>query len=392
MRAHRHDLSRKALCQWLFTIFVMVHVSCTEDLSTPISAETPNIDRIEAPSIVFQSPATPQYLSVYVSDPQGVEDLAGVTLTIKQLANGTTVAQPRMTDDGQNGDILARDGVFFLPFSSDLTQNAAGAFVLEAQARDKSNNTSAIARDTMTVIAGVENLAPVLVTASAPDTVWIDSTYTFQMRATAVDANGLLSLRPTLIQLFPPAYPTPAQTDSLFDDGAHEDGGVHDGTFANSFSPALFNKGRGRYEILFRARDNAGGIGNAIIRRIEVTDRFVNDPPQVMGLQAPDLISRSAIPNTYVLSVFASDRDGQSDIRRVFFNSFLPNGNPSTSNPFDMRDDGQQGDATANDGRYSLTIEINNIAATGNYRFEFQAEDRQGARSTKLIHSITVIN
>lgn len=392
MRAQRYDLSRKAFVQWLFTIFVVIQVSCTEDLSTPFNAQFPSIDRIEAPLTVFQSPATAQHLSVYVSDPQGVEDLAGVTLTIKQLANGTTVAQPTMTDDGQNGDILAHDGVFFLPFSADLTQNTTGAFVLEAQARDKSNNTSAIARDTMTVIAGAENLAPALITASAPDTVWIDSTYTFQMRATAVDANGLSSLRPTLIQIFPPAFPNASVTDSLFDDGSHDDGGVNDGTFANSFSPGLFNRGRGRYEILFRARDNAGGAGNAIIRRVEVTDRFINDPPQLSGVQAPELISRSAIPNTYVLSVFASDRDGQSDIRRVFFNSFLPNGSPSTSNPFDMRDDGQQGDATPNDGRYSLTIEINNTAATGNYRFEFQAEDRQGARSTRLIHSLTVIN
>jgi hypothetical protein len=367
-------------------------ISCTEDLPTPVVLQIPTITRIEAPVAVFQTPATPQHISVFVNDPQGPGDIAEVTLTIKQLSTGNTVSQPLMKDDGQSGDVLANDGVYFVLFNATLTQNSAGDFLLEAQARDESNNTSEVIRDTMTVIAGVENQAPTLLTALAPDTVWIDSTYTFQFRATANDAEGLSSLRPILIQVFPPAFPNPTVTDSLFDDGAHDDGGVNDGTFANSFAPSLFNKGRGRYEILFRARDNAGSLGNAIIRRVQVTDRFVNDPPQLSGLQAPDLISRSAIPNTYVLSVLASDPDGRSDIQRVFFNTFLPNGNPSSGNPFDMRDDGQQGDATANDGRYSLTIEINNAAATGNYRFEFQAEDKQGVLSTKLIHTITVIN
>jgi hypothetical protein len=315
-----------------------------------------------------------------------------VTLTIKQLSTGNTVSQPPLKDDGQNGDVLAKDGVYFVAFTSALTQNATGDFLLEAQARDLGNNTSNVLRDTMTVIAGAENLAPTLLTALAPDTVWTDSTYTFQMSATAADGDGLASLRPTWIQIFPPAFPNPAVTDSLLDDGAHGDGGVNDGNFANSFSPALFTKGRGRYEILFRSRDNAGGLSNAVVRRVEVTNRLSNDPPQLRGLIAPDLISRNATPNTYVLSVIATDPDGQSDIKRVFFNTFLPNGNASSGNPFNMRDDGLQGDATANDGRYSLTIENNNAAATGNYRFEFQAEDKRGALSAKIVHGITVIN
>ncbi len=367
-------------------------VSCTEDLPTPVVLQIPTISRIEAPSTVFQTPATPQHISVFVNDPQGPDDIAEVTLAIKQLSTGNTVAQSALNDDGQNGDVLANDGVYFVLFAASLTQNAAGDFLIEAQARDQSNNTSEVVRDTMTVVSGAENQAPVLLMAFSPDTVWVDSVYTFQFQATANDVDGLASLRPLLIQVFPPAFPNPAITDSLFDDGAHDDGGANDGTFANSFAPTFFNKGRGRYEVLFRARDNAGGFSNAVIRRVEVTDRFVNDPPQVSGLQAPDLISRSATPNTYVLSVLANDPDGRLDIQRVFFNTFLPNGNPSSGNPFNMRDDGQQGDATANDGRYSLTIEINNAAATGNYRFEFQAQDKQGALSTKLIHSITVIN
>lgn len=382
----------QVILKFSILLFIILLAACTEKISTPVELQIPTISRIDAPATVFQTPASPQHISVFVNDPQGAGDLDEVTLTIRQLSTGNPVSQSTLNDDGQNGDILAQDGVYFVLFSAALTLNAAGDFLLEAQARDHSNNTSNVVRDTLTVIAATENQAPALLTATAPDTVWIDSTYTFQMRATAVDPNGLLSLRPILIQIFPPAFPNPSLADSLFDDGAHDDSGANDGTFANSFAPTFFNKGRGRYEVLFRARDLAGSFSKAVIRRIEVTDRFLNDPPQVSGLQAPDLISRSAIPNTYVLSVLASDPDGRSDIQRVFFNTFLPSGNPASGNPFSMRDDGQEGDTTANDGRYSLTIQITPANATGTYRFEFQAEDKQGALSARLIHSITVID
>jgi hypothetical protein len=119
--------------------------------------------------------------------------------------------------------------------------------------------------------------------------------------------------------------------------------------------------------------------------------KATNNPPALADLQAPATISRSVTPNLYVLSVRASDQDVPCDrLSRVFFNSFLPNGNPSTGNPFAMRDDGQQDDAVANDGRYSLTIQVPPNTTLGNYRFEFQAEDSRGTLSAKIIHNITV--
>jgi len=88
--------------------------------------------------------------------------------------------------------------------------------------------------------------------------------------------------------------------------------------------------------------------------------------------------------------VQVSDPNCIADLKRVFFNTFLPNGNPSSGNPFVMRDDGKEGDVVADDSRYSLTIQITAQNATGTYRFEFQAEDKKGALSNKITHNITV--
>src|SRR5690606_11564403 len=100
--------------------------------------------------------------------------------------------------------------------------------------------------------------------------------------------------------------------------------------------------------------------------------------------------------NAYVLTVLAGDPDGYCDFQSVFFNSFLPNGQGSTQNPFSMFDDGNillHGDTTAMDSRFSLIVAIPfNTPLTGYYTFKYQARDRSGILSPQLIDSIFVRN
>jgi len=94
------------------------------------------------------------------------------------------------------------------------------------------------------------------------------------------------------------------------------------------------------------------------------------------------------------LSIKATDPDGQSDIQKVFFNSYRPDGSPSTGNPFQMFDDGnfngQSGDSEAGDGIYSLTVQLPTTTQRGTYRFVFQATDRSGAQSNEVSHLLRV--
>jgi hypothetical protein len=297
-----------------------------------------------------------------------------------------------MVDNGLNGDILAGDGQYFLPIDTALVHGQTGTFFLEAIARDRDNFESEARRDTLTILAGKENLPPQILSITIPDYVRPDSSYRPQLLARVSDPDGAGTVRVVRTEIYPPYFSRPAFTDSLLDDGLHGDGAAGDGLFGQTLLPSRLGNQCGPFSFVFRAIDVAGYAGPTEVKVITVVvSRSGNLPPQVAGLQAPATISRRATPNTYVLSVQASDPNRQCDgVARVFFNTFLPNGNPSSGNPFLMRDDGKEGDAAAGDGRYSLTIQISPQNAIGNYRFEFQASDQRGAPSTRLIHTISV--
>lgn len=373
-------------------LLCLILSSCTEEIPTEPVEEVPRIILLQAPASVYQFPAQPAGIHVRAVDDQGVSDLAGVTLAVKSLA-GSVINIRELADDGGNGDILPGDGQFFTALDTALFHNQTGSFVLEAVARDQNQNQSAAARDTLQVLAGVENRLPVVVSLSVPATVRIDTNAAQIFQARASDPDGARTIRYVLMEIYPSVSSRPSRVDTLRDNGASGDGAAGDGIFGILFlGPSLGNECR-YYSFVFRPVDNTGGVGLAQVQTVFATrSASSNRAPRVSDLSAPATLSRSATPNTHVLSIKAEDDDVDcyDAVTRVFFNSFRPDGTPATGNPFVMRDDGQGGDATANDGRYSLTIQITPQNATGNYRFEFQAQDRSGAVSDKIIHTITV--
>jgi hypothetical protein len=378
------------LAVFLFACLLFFH--CTEKNPVQPASKNPQIILMQAPARVYQFPAAPAGIHVRAEDPQGVRTLDGVQLAVRRT-NMTQIAAFAMhADNGRNGDILAGDGQFFLPIDTALVHGQTGTFILEAIARDRDNFESETKRDTLTILAGKENLPPQILSVTVPDVVWPDSSYRPQLLARVNDPDGAGTVRAVRVEIYPPYFSRPAFTDSLLDDGQHGDGAAGDGLFGQTLTPARFGCKTGLYNFVLRAVDIAAGVSTGEIKIVAVNLlRENNVPPLVMDLQAPTTISRNAVPNTYILSVRAADPNAPCDgIRRVFFNVFQPNGNASTGNPFSMRDDGQQGDAVAGDGRYSLGIQITPQNALGNYRFEFQAEDQKGAPSAKFVHTISV--
>ena len=364
---------------------------CNDKIPTQVASQDPQIILLQAPPQAYQFPATRLGIHVRADDPQGVTTLAGIDLTIRKLNTAATVTKFAMRDDGLSGDILARDGQYFLPIDTALVHSQTGDFVLDAIAKDQDGRASASKLDTITILAGRENLAPRLLAFTIPKTITADSAYAPVFRATASDVDGLASLRFVRVEFYPPAFPRPTLVDSLFDDGKNNDGAARDGVFARAIPTAKLC-GEGTFSIVLRAIDAAAAASPALVDIINVRRRGVNLPPAVANLTAPTTISRNRTPNTYVLSVQVSDPNCIADLKRVFFNNFLPNGNPARDNPFLMYDDGQQinGDIIAGDGRFSRIIVISPQNDTGTYRFEFQAEDKKGVLSNKIIQNITV--
>lgn len=126
----------------------------------------------------------------------------------------------------------------------------------------------------------------------------------------------------------------------------------------------------------------------------EVIDPVQNVPPIVRNLQAPDSLTLHPTDTLkIVISIEAYDPDGREDIQSVFFNSFLPDGSPSRSNPIYLFDDGNllaNGDLNANDGIYSRIIILPPNTPKGKYRFDFQAIDKKAELSNIISHFIVV--
>ena len=181
----------------------------------------------------------------------------------------------------------------------------------------------------------------------------------------------------------------------LFNDGndlLHGDVSKEDNIFSNKypFSQSFLN---GKYTIqyyIINSNDKAALVAeHSFIYNNNITDV----PPVVFNLVAPDTVSLNTSATTDILiTIQAADSNGLKDINIVFFNSFKPNGDPATNNPFLMYDDGNShnGDAVAGDGIYSLIISLPPESNKGTYRWEFQAQDREKKTSNIIIHNIVV--
>jgi hypothetical protein len=146
----------------------------------------------------------------------------------------------------------------------------------------------------------------------------------------------------------------------------------------------------GDYRIDVFGWDDTGHGANTANAKLRVL--FGSRPPEIRSINAPDTVDLQPETVVFTMSAEVYDPSGQADIRQVFFNSFLPDGRPSSGNPFTMRDDGQpgSGDAVAGDGLYSIKVQMPPDTPKGEYRFEFRALDYSSLSSNVVIHKLTV--
>jgi hypothetical protein len=182
----------------------------------------------------------------------------------------------------------------------------------------------------------------------------------------------------------------------LYNDGnvaLHGDTAKGDKTFSNKypFSQSYLN---GKYTIQYYLINSNNYTELVAEHNFTYNNNLADAAPVVSNLVAPDTVSLNTGLTTDInLSIQVADSNGLNDIDIVFFNSFLPNGNASSNNPFIMFDDGkpEHGDAVADDGIYSLIVSLPPTGVTkGTYRWEFQARDREKKTSNIIIHNIVV--
>jgi hypothetical protein len=182
----------------------------------------------------------------------------------------------------------------------------------------------------------------------------------------------------------------------MYDDGnnsLHGDVTGGDKTFSNKypFSQSYFN---GKYTIQYFIVNTNDLTSLAAQHSFVYNNNITDIPPIVYNLVAPDSVTINPDTTTFIpLTIQAADSNGSKDIEFVFFNSFKPNGDPSSNNPIFMFDDGNSvhGDAVAGDGIFSQIISLPPTGVTkGTYRWEFQAQDREKKTSNVIIHNIVI--
>jgi hypothetical protein len=149
----------------------------------------------------------------------------------------------------------------------------------------------------------------------------------------------------------------------------------------------------GEYTVKYYVTDISGEFKEAAIHKFLYNNGTANEAPVIANaLVEPDTLVVTAV-TPLIVTVEASDPDGQSDLEIVYFIVFRPDGTTSGSQNI-LSDDGNKTetawDETANDGIFSLRISVNETNAKGTYRFEFRARDR-GKKYSNIINYNVVI-
>ncbi|MHB1688786.1 MAG: choice-of-anchor X domain-containing protein [Ignavibacteriaceae bacterium] len=183
------------------------------------------------------------------------------------------------------------------------------------------------------------------------------------------------------------------QDIQLYDNGKIEQNGdsvAGDLTYSDKF-PFSHYYLSGNYEIDFYTVDLSSN-SNLIAKKYFYFNNSNTDvAPMISNLVAPDTVTLSSTQTLIFVSVDVHDDNGLHEIQYVYFNSYLPNGNPSSSNPIYLFDDGTNGDVKAGDGTYSINVVLPPTGVTrGTYRWEFFAKGHGDLISNSIIHNIVV--
>jgi hypothetical protein len=328
--------------------------------------------------------------SVKATHSEGVRAVLSVRAFVTRIDAQTILYQDTLQDDGTGGDIVPGDGTFAGRLSLALTQDQPATCRMSVVCEDIYQNVSDTLSSTFTVVDGERGSPPMLYECSLSDTLNADSLGHVFMSIRVEDSQGLDDIDSVFFQIYQPLSPVPFFQSQMWDQGQAGDLIPGDGifTFQGNLEDTL--KSRGVHAFRFQAADQSGLFSDARVKEVFIDQ--INYPPVLSNVNAPDTVILNASGDTLFISIDVFDPQGLADIKKVYFNSTKPDGNPAVDNPFYMYDDGSGGDATPKDGTYSLEVIITTEAQQGVYRFDFYAEDYSGAVSGSLSHFVAIID
>jgi hypothetical protein len=372
----------------ILSLFLLILLTRCQVVSPLASPETqPALSRAAVPDSLRLGDAAGMRISVRAGSRENSDAVERVLFYVFAERNPIPVFQDTLRDDGREGDILPLDGEYTGWISGPDLGGRAGTYRIGFLAVPPGGTAGDTLFSGFRAVEGTSNSAPVIVRLDVPDSLSQEELHSVRFSVRAEDPDGTDDIDSVLCDVYPPFQPEPVFRLAMTRIPMSPPPTGLAGGFEFTGDLSGFVTISGTYAFRFQARESAGLLSLPRVAHVVIT--LPNQPPVLSELTAPDTVSRRS-SDAILLSVRATDPQGPADIKRVYFNSFKPDGTPGSGNPFSMFDDGTNGDVTAGDGVYSRGIMISASNALGNYRFYFYAEDLAGEAGGTLTHVITV--
>jgi len=361
--------TRRPLFQYILFLFsIALILNCDGCSDNPVKDDSPELYDLTAPASVQVDSTDTLFFSVAVRDPQGLSNIDRVFFTIKSSDSSLICDTLFMTDDGQDGDSIADDGIYshIIVGGEIFTQN--GEYLFEFAAFDIDNNQSNVLSR---IIAINSQPQPYVYNLEFPDFLPIGFTDTVCLHLSVRDIQGLDDIDKVYFTIEMPDGSIDPDTSFMHDDGQLCDDTANDGIYGYSLTSPDTSYETGDYIFHFTAVDLENNQGNIISDTITYYDL---PNPYVYNLIAPDSLQKGS-PDTAYLFLSVWDPQGHSNIDQVYFTVTKPDSS-SSGIGYLMFDRGDNGDSVAGDGIYTLGILAPSPEnQSGDYIFRFTAVD-----------------
>ena len=384
---------RKLLKTLTVFTFLLLIFSCKEEVVPPETTPDFAIEGFNVPLRLNVAKPRDYTIAFRVTHPEGAAAITDVTVTFLGSDQATQLLQLPLYDDGgfihDDRDVIAGDGIFTNHFISDSLVFPPGDVYMQVRAVDNTQNS--IKTDLIDALA-ILNAAPKVVSATIPDTLYSGS-QPLLFSVAVQDSNDVEDITNVIMRLKRggneiASYNLEFQSKTAADSGIY--GAFFDSTFAAERDSL--------YSLEFQAVDFSDDLSEVLSKTIFLE----NKSPMIFNLAMADSLKLppTGQVNLTLIEIQTEDPQGLMDMDSVYFNSILPNGQPSSNNPFLLYDNGlpynsggspeEAGDLVAGDGIYSLTIALQPGTPVGAYTFSFFARDKVGNLTTGPVDSLIV--
>jgi hypothetical protein len=364
-------------------VFFLAIISCSEKMGVMEQEETFTVKAASIPARINVSQTKTYNIAFKVTHPGGIQAITSVSATFFSSNQIDELLSINLYDDGRvnnlnDGDVIAKDGIFTNTFQSDSAIFPLGPIFIKATVID--NQQQQLQTDFISSLS-LLNAPPVLVSVSTPDTLPSGSS-TVLFSVTVQDSNQIDDISDVRLKLKKQNLTIFTNSLSLINSIAP------DTALFGAFIDSSFATERiGDYQLEFQAIDLSGDSSNNLFKSIYLE----NLPPIISNIELPDTVRRPTLgADTIVVSGRVEDPQSLNDIETVFFDIYRIGGDTTGIELFDDGDLINHRDLNANDGIYTRGLLVTSQSVAAKFYLIFQAKDKVDNYSGTVIDSMII--